>query len=81
MTRTVLAVLVAVGLVGAAAETAGARRTGDDGEPGRPPVTTQRGDMVGAHRICDCYDFAIPVGTIRQVGTSGGMNGPHIHLE
>jgi len=80
MKRTVLAILVAIGVVGTAAETAGARRSGDDGGPGGPPVASQRGGMVGSHGICDCYDFAIPVGSTR-VGTSGGMVGPHVHLE
>ena len=66
MKQTVLAILVAIGLVGAAAETVGARRSGDG--------------MLPTHSICDCYDFAIPVGSTR-VATSGGMNGWHVHVE
>jgi hypothetical protein len=67
MTRTILAILVAVGLLGAVAETAGARRSG--------------GDMIASHGQCDCYDVALRVGAARVVGTSGGMFGAHTHID
>jgi hypothetical protein len=81
MKRTVLAIVVAVGLVGAAAGTAGAQRSDDDGGLGRPPGASQRGGMLPSHGICDCYDFAIPVVVTQVLETSGGMNGQHVHVE
>ena len=89
MERTVLAILVAVGVVGAATGTAEARRSGDDGRPGGPRAAVQRDGTSFAHSICDCYDFAVPVGGPRRAATGGGMIGPqalavgneHLHFE
>ena len=67
MKRTVLAILIAVGLAGAAAETVGARRSG--------------GGMIASHSQCDCYDFALPAGATRLVERSSGMFGPHTHFD
>ena len=89
MERTVLAILVVVGVVGAATRTAEARRSGDEGGPGGPWVAVQHDGTGFSHSICDCYDFAVPVGDPRRAATSGGMIGPqalavgneHLHWE
>jgi hypothetical protein len=81
MQRTVLAILVAIGVAGAATGTAEARRSGDDGGPGRPPVASQRGGMLPTHGICDCFDFAVPVVGARLATMQPDGSGPHLHFE
>jgi hypothetical protein len=77
MKRTLLAFLVAVGLVEAAAEIAEAQRSGDLGGRDRAERAAQLmdtrlaaklGGLHGApnfsHSQCDCYDFTVLVGTL-----------------
>jgi hypothetical protein len=81
MKRTVLAILVAVGVVGAATGTAEARRSGDDGRLGGPRVAVERDGTGFSHSICDCYDFAVSVGGPRLATITPDGSGPHLHFE